>query len=335
MSPSLVGLLYKLALSIAFTSYQSGKVYLLGRNPNGGLMVNEQFFQKAMGLSATEDGFVLATLFQIHHFQNVLRPDQRAEQLFEKVYVPHKSHVTGALDAHDVGLLKDGLPVFVNTRFNCIATPHPVHSFEEYWRPSFISEIVDEDRCHLNGMAMSKGKPAFATAASKSNTVDGWRDRRGDGGVLIDVLKDKVVCEGLSMPHSPRLYDGKVWLLNSGEGDLGYFDPNEPELGFQPQVFCPGFARGLALHAGHAFVGLSKPRHQRFEGLGLDDKLKDADSEPWCGVQIIDLTKKSVVGWFRIDGAVSELYDVTLLAGAFCPMLLGFGSSELRNLVTH
>lgn len=335
MSAGFVGLLNRLDVSVAVTSYQSGRVYLLGRNPRGGLMVNEQYFQKAMGLGAEDDGFLLATQFQLLEFRNVLRTNERAEQVYEKVYVPRKAHITGVLDAHDIGRLKDGRLVFVNTLFNCLATPHPVQSFEEYWRPEFITALVPEDRCHLNGMAMDGVVPAFVTAVSRSDTIDGWRDRRSDGGVLIDVDRNEVVCAGLSMPHSPRVHDGKVWLLNSGEGELGYFDPAAPDLGFQPQAFCPGFLRGLALRAGHAFVGLSKPRYRRFEGLALDARLARSDSEPWCGLQVIDLARGSVVEWFRIDGAVSELYDVALLPGAVCPMLLGFASPELRNLVTY
>jgi uncharacterized protein (TIGR03032 family) len=79
---------------------------------------------------------------------------------------------------------------------------------------------------------------------------------------------------------------------------------------FVPRVFCPGFARGLAFAGNYAFVGLSKPRYKRFEGLALDQRLADADSEPWCGIQIIDLTKGVCAEWFRIDGAVKELFDV-------------------------
>ncbi len=58
---------------------------------------------------------------------------------------------------------------------------------------------------------------------------------------------------------------------------------------FEPRIFCPGFLRGLSFAGKYAFVGLSKPRYKRFEGLALDQRLSDADAEPWCGVQIIDL----------------------------------------------
>jgi uncharacterized protein (TIGR03032 family) len=209
------------------------------------------------------------------------------------------------------------------------------HSFQEVWRPSFIDTLVDEDRCHLNGMAMRDGAPAYVTAVSRSNTIDGWRDRRDGGGVVIDVARNAVVCEGLSMPHSPRWYKGQLWVLNSGTGELGVIEGLEGGKGqFVPRVFCPGFLRGLAFHKGFAFVGLSKPRYKRFEGLPLDQKLKDADSEPWCGLQIIDLAKGTCVDWFRIDGAIGELYDVEVLPGIKTPMAVSPGSPEAANLIT-
>ena len=128
--------------------------------------------------------------------------------------------VAGQLDVHDVGLLKDGRIVFVNTLFNCLATTSDRHSFTPLWKPPFISKITKEDRCHLNGLAMEDGMPRYITAVSKSDTIDGWRDRRADGGIVVDVQSGEIVITGLSMPHSPRLYRGRLWVLNSGTGEL-------------------------------------------------------------------------------------------------------------------
>ena len=135
------------------------------------------------------------------------------------------------------------------------------------------------------------------------------------------------------MPHSPRLFDGRLWVLNSGAGELGWVDTTTRL--FHPLAFCPGFLRGLAFHGKYAFVGLSKPRYKRFEGLPLDDKLDAADSEPWCGIQIIHLETGACVEWFRIDGAVSEIYDISTVVGVTSPMSLGFYSSEIQKLITH
>jgi uncharacterized protein (TIGR03032 family) len=337
VSPGFSAFLGANRMALAVSSYQSGKFYLLGQNVDGGLMVHERFFRKAMGICVPDrDTILLATLFQIITFKNALEPDQQINNLYDACYVPRALFVTGELDAHDIGQLADGRSVFVNTLYNCLATPSQRHNFTPIWRPPFVSKIIQEDRCHLNGLAMEDGMPRFVTAVSKSDTIDGWRDRRSDGGIVIDVSSGKIVAGGLSMPHSPRIYGGKLWVLNSGTGEIGWIDLGaKPDTAFQPLAFCPGFVRGLAFHGKYALVGLSKPRYQRFEGLELDKKLAEADSEPWCGVQVIDLDSGACVHWFRIDGPVAELYDLAVVPGVVRPMALGFASNEILGFITH
>jgi len=334
-SGGLVALLARENLSLAFTSYQSGALYMLGRDRNG-LHLHQAGFARPMGLSRTSSGdLLLAAGFQVMLLSNGLASHERVNNQFDACYVPRTMLVTGELDAHDVGMGEDGVPVFANTRFNCLAVPDPRHSFRQLWHPPFISQLVDEDRCHLNGLAMLDGRPAYVTAVSKSDTIDGWRDRRASGGVVIDVQNNRIVCEGLSMPHSPRLHNGELWVLNSGTGELGVVEgASEGQGKFVPKVFCPGFVRGLSFHGNLAFVGLSKPRYKRFEGLPLDERLTAADSEPWCGVQVIDLARGVCVEWFRIDGAVGELYDVEVLPGVACPMTVSPLSGDIAAFTT-
>ena len=329
-SPGFVPRLARLGLSIAFTSYQSGLLYMLGAGAHGGANLHQSAMPKPMGLAFDGRQLVLAGGWQILRFAQVLKPGERANETYDACFVPRRADITGSLDAHDIGIAADGEPVFVNTRFNCLARPDACHSFVPLWRPPFITALVDEDRCHLNGLAMENGKPAFVTAVSRSDTIDGWRDRRMAGGVAMTVGSGEVVCEGLSMPHSPRVHNGELWLLNSGTGDLGVVRDGR----FVARAFCPGFLRGLRLHAGLAFVGLSKPRYSRFEGLALDERLKAADSEAWCGIQVIDLSSGSCVDWFRIDGPVSELYDLEILPGIACPMTVSPGAVESASLIT-
>ena len=335
VSGGLRGRLEQLGVSIVFTSYQSGLIYLIGRRPEGGISIHHTRVPKPMGVCADESigGFMVAGDYQIFRFTNVLEGNERANQAFDACYVPRQTWLTGRLDAHDIGIDAEGRPLFVNTRYNCLSTIAPRYSFEALWQPPFISELIDEDRCHLNGLAMEDGKPRYVTVASRSNTIDGWRDRRETGGAVVDVQNGEVVCSGLSMPHSPRIYDGKLWILNSGTGDLGFVHLRGKRKGeFESVVFCPGFVRGLAFCRGFAFVGLSKPRYQRFEGLKLEDRLKEADSEPWCGVQIIELSTRTCVDWLRIDGQIAELYDVDILSGPICPMAVSADSSEAAQL---
>ena len=323
--------------ALMFSSYQSGLLYMLGHTATGGAHLHQSAMDKPMGIWVEdENAFTLSAGYQIMRFKNGLEPEQRVNVQFDACYVARETHFTGELDAHDIGIGRDGQPIFVNTRYNCLATTDPRHSFRELWRPSFISALVDEDRCHLNGLAMDDGEPAYVTAVSRSDTIDGWRDRRDDGGVIIDVRNNKVICEGLSMPHSPRLHNGELWVLNSGTGELGVVEGAAKGKGtFVPRVFCPGFARGLTIRNGFAYIGLSKPRYKRFEGLALDQKLKDADSEPWCGIQIIDLAKGTCAEWFRIDGAVKEIFDVAVITGHACPMSIGPNAPEIIKFVTH
>src|SRR5882757_7478493 len=226
MSPGLSGFLGAQRIALAVSSYQSGKFYLLGQNVDGGLLVDERFFRKAMGICVPDqDTILLATLFQIVRFKNVLNQGEQINNVFDACYVPRETFVTGELDAHDVGVLKDGRVVFVNTLYNCLATTSERHSFTPLWKPPFISKIVKEDRCHLNGLAMADGVPRYVTAVSKSDTIDGWRDRRASGGVVVDVQTGEIVIGGLSMPHSPRIYRDRLWLLNSGTGEFGWIEP--------------------------------------------------------------------------------------------------------------
>ena len=338
MSPGLSNFLGANKIAVAISSYQSGKFYLLGQNKDGGLLVDERFFRKAMGICVPdEQTLLLATLFQIVKFKNVLDEGQEVNHVFDACYVPRELYVTGELDAHDIGQLKDGRIIFVNTTHNCLATTSDRHGFTPLWKPPFVSKIVKEDRCHLNGLAMEDGVPRYVTAVSKSDTIDGWRDRRFDGGIVIDVATGEIVLGGLSMPHSPRVYNGRLYVLNSGTGELGWVETaaKAADAKFHVVAFCPGFVRGLGFHGNFAFVGLSKPRYERFEGLALDKRLAEADSEAWCGLQVIDLNTGACVHWFRIDGPVGELYDIAVVPGVMRAMSLSFASNEVMGLITH
>jgi uncharacterized protein (TIGR03032 family) len=332
MSPGLVSWLARSKGALALTSYQSGKFYLIGRNPKGGLLVDERLFQHAMGIAVDGKRLFLATQASLVEMVSALGPDQRANQIYDSCFVPRRVHITGVLDAHDVGLDKNGDPIFVATRYNCLARPSATHNLKPIWKPSFVSKIIGEDRCHLNGLAMEDGEPVYVTAVSKSDTIDGWRDRRYEGGVLIDVKSNKVLAKGLSMPHSPRVHRGELYVLNSGTGGLLRVDRKTGET--EEVAFCPGFVRGLSFHGDFAIVGLSRPRYKRFEGLALDQRLADADSEPWTGIQIINLKTGAVAEWFRIDGSIAEVYDTGFVPDVGCGMSISLGSGELARFVT-
>lgn len=319
-------------LSLAFTTYQSGKLFLLGTNAEGRMSVFERTFNRCMGLHAEGSRLFMSSLYQIWRFENFLEPGQQVNG-YDRCYVPLEARTTGDLDVHDMATDASGRLLFVNTLFNCLATTSESHSFQPVWRPPFVSKLAAEDRCHLNGLAMRDGAPAYMTAVSRSDSVDGWRDHRSDGGVVLDVATGEAVATGLSMPHSPRWHEGKLYLVNAGTGEFGTVDLDSGA--FEPICFCPGYLRGLAFHGKFAVIGSSKQRENRtFQGLPLDERLKEKQSEARCGLFMVDLESGDVVHWLRLDGVVRELYDVAVLPGVRRPMALGFQSDEIRRMIS-
>ena len=331
-SRQLLSWLAEQKISIALTTYQIGKLYFIGLKPDNALSVFERSFNRCMGLCTTANGLYMSSLYQIWRFENVFEPGQQQEG-YDRLYVPQVGYTTGDLDIHDIAVDRNGRLVFVNTLFGCLAALSEAHSFKPLWQPAFISKLAAEDRCHLNGLAMRNGEPAYVTAVGRSDVADGWREHRADGGVVISVNTNEIVCSGLSMPHSPRWHNGKLWLLNSGTGDFGYVNLQTGQ--FEPVCFCPGYMRGLSFHGDFALIGISKPRHDKtFSGLALDANLKSRNAEARCGVQIVDLRTGDVVHWLRMEGVVEELYDVVVLPGVRRPMALGFKTDEIRRILS-
>jgi len=319
-------------LSIGFTTYQAGKLFLIGLRDEERMSIEERTLSRCMGMTASGNSLWISSLYQIWRFENVV-PEGKMHDGYDRVFVPKVSYVTGDCDVHDLGVDADGNLIFVNTLFGCLATTSETHSFKPIWRPPFISQLAAEDRCHLNGMAMHEGRPKYVTAVSKSDVADGWRDRREDGGVVIDVDTNDIVAENLSMPHSPRFYDGKLWLLDSGSGYFGYVDMEKGA--FERVAFCPGYLRGMSFHGHFAIIGLSKQRGNRtFSGLALDDGLKERDADPRCGLHVIDLRTGDVVHWVRIEGIIEELYDVIIMPDVRRPTAIGFVSDEIRRVIS-
>lgn len=321
-------------ISMAFTTYQTGKVFFIGLQPDGRMSIFERTFNRCMGLWASTQTVYMTSLYQLWRFENTL-PEGQLYNGYDKVYVPQTAFTTGDIDIHDLSVDANGRPVFINTLFSCIATCSETHSFVPLWKPNFISKLAAEDRCHLNGLAMLNGKPKYVTALSETDVHEAWREHRVDGGIVIDVDSNEIILRGLSMPHSIRCYQDKVWLLNSGTGEFGYIEFSEKENKFVPLTFCPGYARGLAFVNDYAIVGLSKPRENKtFTGLALDQSLEDKKIEARCGILIIDIRNGDIVHSLNIEGIVEELYDVAIIPNVMRPMALGLISDEIRRTIT-
>ncbi len=333
-SPELGAWLKEVGGSLAFTTYQSGRLFLASPAEDGQTLALERVMGAAMGLAVGDDFFWVANQQQAWRFTNV-GAQKIGEQDFDAVYMPRKGYFLGGCDAHDIlaDVTFQGEKhelLFVNTHFSCIAAIDNHHNFRPIWKPDFVSEISMGDRCHLNGMCAKDGELAYATLCGRSDTAIGWKPMKSDGGCVVDIATNEIVCEGLSMPHSPRWHNGKLWLLNSGVGDFGYVDFETKK--FVTVGMCPGFARGLCFVGDYAVIGVSKLRDNAFaSGLSIVERLETQHIRQTCGLLVIDPRDGSLVHWLTIDGAVTELYDVAFLPNVQRPFTPGFNEPQLHR----
>ena len=172
-----------------------------------------------------------------------------------------------------------------------------------------MTALASEDRCHLNGVATRDGSIRYVTALGETDTAQGWRETKVDGGLLLDVPTGEAVVRGLSMPHSPRWHDGRLWVLESGKGEVNVVD--EATGAVEVVARLPGFTRGLAFAGPYAFVGLSQVRESVFGGIPLSERLGADERE--CGVYALDAGTGAVAAFLRFEGAVQEIFDVQVL----------------------
>jgi uncharacterized protein (TIGR03032 family) len=297
-------ILQALGVSLIVTTYQSGRVIVV-REHEGTLNTHFRQFDQPMGVSHFGGGLVIGTLLSIWDYRDQPAVAARVEPLgrHDACYLPRRQHVTGDVRVHELFISGDEI-WFVNTLFSCLATVDAESSFVPRWRPPFVSALAPDDRCHLNGVAVVDGTPRMVTALGATDDSAGWRADKGGGGVLVDVDSGDVVVGGLSMPHSTRIHDGRVWLLESGEGSLATLDGST----VQTVATLPGFTRGLAFAGPFAFVGLSQVRESVFEGLPVLER-----EERVSGVWVVDLRSGETVAFLRFDGIVQEVFDVQVV----------------------
>lgn len=320
-------LLERLGVSVLVTTYQAGKLVVL--RPEGEVL-NTHFrtFRKPMGLAVSGDRLALGTDVEVWEYHNVRAVAHRLEPKgkHDACFLPRFGHCTGDVQIHEMAWGGDEL-WFVNTRFSCLCTLDRLHSFVPRWQPTFITALAPEDRCHLNGLAMVEGRPAFVTALGETDTAGGWRNNKKDGGLLMEVASGAVLPRGLSMPHSPRWHGGKLWLLESGTGGIGYVDPRSRR--YQRVADLPGFTRGLDFVGDLAFVGLSQVRDSAFSsGIPIAERPLE---ERCCGVWVVNVSTGNTVAFVQFEDVVQEVFAVQVLPGTRFPDVINDNPSLLAN----
>lgn len=331
-TPNVPELLQGLGCTLVLSTYQAGKVVMLSATSSEKIVQLPRTFNKPMGIAIADNGekMALACKDQVVIFKNskeLAYHYPKAPQKYDALYLPRVSYKTSYLDIHDLEFGKDRL-FAMNTLFSCISTIDDEYNFTPYWKPKFITEISAEDRCHLNGMAMEDGVPKYVSAFNQGNEMQSWRGKITDSGVVIDVVTDEVVTEGLAMPHSPKLINGELYILLSATGELVKINRQTGQK--ETIVKLDSFVRGMDVCDDFLFIGLSKLRTNSTTFSKLANRFKQNKS----GIAIVHLPTGSLVGQIQYQTSVEEIYDIKVLGNTQRPNILNPDSEESNLAVS-
>jgi len=197
----------------------------------------------------------------------------------------------GALYLHDLAILGGrlyGNAVGQNAvvEFAAGAESRPV------WWPRSLDALGDRrfatNYLQLNSIA---GDHDLDSAFFSASTPVACRRRPGQlsfkvdrQGVIFSAATREPIAGGLTRPHSARLHEGRIWVDDSGYGEVGVIDGG----GFETVARLPGWTRGLAFVRDVAFVGTSRviPRFRAYApGVG----------EESCAIHALDVRSGAVL----------------------------------------
>lgn len=317
-TPSIPELMLQIKVSLVVSTYQAGKLVVIGPKDENNLVVLPRSFEKPMGFDLADDRLVLATQDEVITFKNseeLASKYPNKLNVYDKLFLPRSTHYTGRIDIHDIAIAGEKIYA-VNTAFSCLCEVDGWNSFDPIWKPFFISDLVAEDRCHLNGLVIEHGKPKYVTALGKTDHLQGWRESIVDGGVLIDVEQNEILLHGLAMPHSPQIVEGELYMLLSATGEIVKVDIENRS--YEVIKKLEGFCRGMTFFNDYLFVGMSKLR----KNSSTFAKLAFAETAQSAGIKIIHLPSRSLIGEIKFKTSVDEIYDVKIIENSIRPNIL-------------
>lgn len=328
-SDNLPALLQSLNISLALTSYQANRLMLV-RSEDAVIDVLFQEIPRPMGLAVSDDRLILGSWAQVLDYrrQDALNAEMDAQGRVDACYVPRGSLVTGNINVHDIAWGDEGLWV-VNSTFSCLATLSPDYNFVPRWKPHFINGLKPDDSCHLNGMAMREGRPAFVTTFCCDDSPNAWRAFKGNGTVMT-VADNRIIVDQLYMPHSPRWIDGWLYFCESGLGRVWRCREDGSERTLVAEL--PGFTRGLDHLGSLLFVGVSRSRvSENAPPIPLLDRVDVTVSGFW----VIDLENLSEVAWLLFTGDVHQIYDLAIFQNMRFPHVMEWNNEQIENCYSY
>lgn len=192
----------------------------------------------------------------------------------------------GCLYIHDLALI--GPDLYANAvGHNAVVRVAEDGRYQRVWWPRCIEKkgqpVFGQNHIQLNSIAAGNSlQDSFFSASADlmAPRRPGHRNFPVDKrGVIFSGRTREVVTRGLTRPHSARLYEGRIWVDNSGYGEVGIAGAD----GFHVVRRLPGWTRGLCFCGHVVFVGTSQviPRFCHY-APGLDVQTSE------CAVHALD-----------------------------------------------
>jgi uncharacterized protein (TIGR03032 family) len=222
------------------------------------------------------------------------RPDVKKRAPRRPTLMPTRARLLpGSLYIHDLAFI--GRQLFANAVGYNAVVRIAERGFDFAWWPrcaeTRTGALIQQNHLQLNSIAAGASlRSSFFTASTDavSHRRPGHANFPVDGrGVVFSGASREPIAFGLTRPHSARLANGRLWLLNSGYGEYGFIDGRS----FHAVATLPGWTRGLSFHGRFAFVGTSRvlPRFRQYApGLKTDNAT--------CGVHALDARSGRVLG---------------------------------------
>lgn len=326
-------LLLKLNCSLAISTYQAGKLIFLSPKDDTALVQLPRTFDKPMGFSLNKNRtkLALACKDQVIVFSandDLAKHYPKSPHTYDTMFLPRLTYHTGALDIHDLQFGDNDSLYAVNTLFSCLVRIDADYNFVPFWAPPQITELVSEDRCHLNGMAFKNGKPKYASAFGLGNSFQSWRDTVTTAGVIFDVETNQVVVNNLPMPHSPKVYNNELYVLLSATGELAKINVNSGKYDVVTKI--EGFVRGMSLYKDYLFIGTSKLR----KNSSTFAKLAFAEKANKCSIVVVHLPTGSIAGNITYTTSVDEIYDIHVIPDKIRPNILNTTTDDYKGALS-
>jgi uncharacterized protein (TIGR03032 family) len=212
--------------------------------------------------------------------------------------IPRRSQfLPGALYIHDLAMIGKSLHANAVGE-NAVVRLDRDGGFERVWWPRCIERrgrpAFDRNYLQLNSIAAGPNlRSSFFSASADGISArrPGHRNFPVDGrGVIFSGRTREPMARGLTRPHSARLERGRLWVGNSGYGEVGIVASGR----FEPLARLPGWTRGLCFKGRTLFVATSRviPRFRHYApGLDLERSV--------CAVHALDARSGEVLGSIR------------------------------------